>query len=65
MTKKHFIEIANLLMYLKCSMPSNTHGLLVEGMEEICAKSNVNFDREKFLNASGYYNERTSNETKM
>jgi hypothetical protein len=61
MTKKHFIEIANLLNYLKHSMPSNTHGLLVEGMEEICKGSNVNFDSEKFLNASGYYNnERTS-----
>jgi hypothetical protein len=60
MTKKHFVAIANMLKYHKESMPSNVHGLLIEGMADICQNCNTDFDRERFFKASGYYDERTS-----
>ena len=45
MSRKHFIELAELLYTL------NASNALVEQMANFCAKQNPNFNRQRFLAA--------------
>ena len=43
MTRKHFVQIAQLLKDTKASIKT------IEGMAEICLQDNPNFDTDRFI----------------
>ena len=51
MTRKHFIALAKALK------DNNASRQLIEDICNICRLANFNFDREKFRQASGFYDE--------
>tara|TARA_R100000479_G_scaffold174564_1_gene123070 strand:+ start:835 stop:1095 length:261 start_codon:yes stop_codon:yes gene_type:complete len=53
MTKKHFIALAEALKGANASRD------LIEAIMKVCRQCNSNFDREKFKQASGFYDEET------
>jgi hypothetical protein len=51
MTKKHFVELAQFMCNAKTFLTRNAYVVLCYDMAELCAGSNPNFNRAKFLAA--------------